>query len=173
VVRIAVKLEQRRQVLHLRHDLLRHAAIQYGQGGDAVVAGRGRRRDMAAERETEQAEPAGAVGPRKDRGDGSRHPPAPGVEAPRVIGLAALRRGYSLKREIIGRAVVVDEIRIDAFGGQRVGITLIGARPEFDATRAVQDHDTSALPLPLRRIARQSDAAVAGRDAELFAGVGV
>src|SRR5580704_5287821 len=49
-------------------DLLRHAAIQYGQGGDAVVAGRGRRRDIAAERKTEQAEPAGAVGPRKDRG---------------------------------------------------------------------------------------------------------
>jgi hypothetical protein len=78
------------------------------------------------------------------------------------------RCGEFLTGEIVGRAVITDQIGIDAVGAQRVGIALIGARLELDTACAVQNDDAGALRSALCRIACQGDITFAGRNAQAF-----
>ena len=76
------------------------------------------------------------------------------------------------ERPIVGRAVVTQEIGIDAFRGQCVGMALIGTRFEFDTSRAVQNNDAWSHCESFRRIARHANAAFGRLYAELFSNFG-
>ena len=61
MIRIAMQVDQGRQMLDVGHHCVRHTAVQHRQRGNAGISHRGIGRDVTAQREAEHADMARAV----------------------------------------------------------------------------------------------------------------
>ena len=152
-VRLAMQCDQGRQVLDFGGHSIGHAAIEHRECGDTRVPRGGVGGDVAAQREAEQADAPGTVGPAHDGRHGGGDRVGPIVEPRRVKGIAALTRaGLRRQRGRIGRCHIAEKIDVDALGGQRIRISLVGAEPKLDAAGPVQHNHGRALPGHRRRV---------------------